>query len=495
MIKKLYKRIVNRLTFILIFLMLQIALFFAVIYYFSEMLWQLNTFFIIVSAIIIFFLLVKEENPYYKVKWIIPILLFPVFGGVFYLLYRFRNLNPKTLNQHHEIERNRHYFVDNLNAASQSREARYLKRFGWPSYTETTPHFLDSGEAFFDALLNDIKQAERFIFIEFFIIRPGKMWDALLKLLKEKASEGVEVVVIYDDFGSAAFSRKYPKTLKKYNIEVHIFNPIKLRLNFGGNYRDHRKITVIDGKIGYAVGNNIADEYINVVRPHGEWADSGIRLEGRAVWSLTLAFLDVLSFITPSSRDYNSYYNDHKTMSDGTVIPFAETPLDNEEVTKSLFLHLINNAQHSISITTPYLIIDPEMKNALRHAAKSGVDVSIIIPKIPDKKIVYMVTESHLSLLLKDGVKIYKYTPGFMHAKMVIIDSQKAVIGSTNFDYRSLYLHFENGVYLENSTAIEAMDNYFIKSMERSKIIEEDDKYSLFYRFFQMFFRMFAGLM
>jgi len=495
MIKNIYKRIVNRLTMIMLFLMLQIALFFMIVYYFSELFWQLNTVFVILSAIIIFFLLVKEENPYYKVRWIIPILIFPVFGGMFYLLYRIRNIPPKTIEEHLEIERNRHYFADDLPPVSTLHEAVYLKRLGWPSYKGTNTHFLDSGNAFLDSVLEKIKTAEKYIFIEFFIIRPGKMWDALLDVLKDKAKEGVEVVIIYDDFGSSAFPRNYPEILKKYNIEAHIFNPIKLRLNFGGNYRDHRKIVVIDGIYGYTCGNNIADEYIGIEKPHGNWADTGILLEGEAVWSLTLAFLDVLSFISQSSRNYNDYYVAQTFENDGVIIPFAETPLDKEETTKSLFLHLIYNANHTIKITTPYLIIDPEMKNALRHAAKSGINVSIILPKIPDKKIVYMVTESHLPLLIKDGVNVYRYTPGFMHAKMMIIDEEKAVIGSANFDYRSLYLHFENNVFLKGAASIEAMNNYFMSVLEQSKQVEKGERYSLTYRFLQLFFRMFAGLM
>ncbi len=492
--KRLYKRLINRLTFLLTFLMLQIVLFLALVYFVSSY-WQWNLVFISLSVIIVFFLIVQEENPYYRMRWIIPIVIFPVFGGAFYLLYRKRNLPKKDLERHFEIERNRRYYMKDREAALTNREARYLQNHGWASYENTKTEFLDSGQTFFDRLLEDIDHAQSYIFIEFFIIRKGEMWDTLLERLRKKQKEGVDIKIIYDDFGSATFARNYPQKLTEEGIETHIFNPIKLRLNFSGNYRNHRKIVVVDGHIGYSTGSNISDEYIGLKKPLGQWADTGIRLEGEAVWSLTVAFLDVLSFIKNNYVDYDRYRMDEKRPSDGKMIPFADTPLDKEEITKNIYLSLIASAEQSIQITTPYLIIDPEFKNALRYAAKSGVRVEIVIPKIPDKKIVYMVTESHLPALLRSGVEVYRFTPGFMHAKMMVVDGKKALIGSANLDYRSLYLHFENSVYLEHSSAIARMGEYVDIVREMSEAVGLKERRSLHYRFFQLFFRMFAGLM
>jgi cardiolipin synthase len=252
---------------------------------------------------------------------------------------------------------------------------------------------------------------------------------------------------------------------------------------------------VIDGVIGYSTGNNIGDEYINRKQPYGHWNDAGIRLEGRAVWSLTLTFFNTLEFVTHKSFDYQRYFVDESRPTDGYVIPFADTPLDKEETTKNLYLSLIYSATERISITTPYLIIDHEFKNALQYAAKSGIEIEIIIPKIPDKKLVYMVTESHLPQLLKSGVKVYRYTPGFIHSKMRIVDGRKAMIGTANLDYRSLYLHFENTVYLASSSTIASMENYFQRTKEVSQAVDSNEKHSLPYRFFQVFFKMFSGLL
>ncbi len=492
--RKWLKLLLNRITLVLILALIQMGLFVYLVIVVSSF-WQWNLVFIVTSMIIVLFLISRDEHPSYKLAWILPIMIFPVAGGAFYLFYRYRNLSPKTLKRHLDIEKNRTYFLHGFKTSPMSKDATYLKRHGWHPYQHTQALYLPSGEAMFETLLNDIKQAEDFIFLEFFIIKQGHMWTTLLNALKEKAAQGIEVQLIYDDFGAGGLPLNYPKKLKAFGIQAHKFNPLKLRLNFGNNYRNHRKIVVIDNRLGYSVGNNIGDEYINLNSPYGHWLDTGIRLEGEAVWSLTLAFLDVLSFVSREMVSYERYYKAHKAPSDGVFLPFADTPLDAEETTKNIYISMIYSAQESIKITTPYLIIDPDFKHALRYAAKAGVRVSIILPAIPDKKLIYMVTQSYWPALIQDGVHIYTYTPGFMHAKMMIIDDTRAMIGTANLDYRSLYLHFENSVYIEHASVIQTMREHYHVLMEQSLLIDQDYQERLLIRGVQLFLRMFATML
>lgn len=485
----------SQLTIVALFVLLQIALFLWMINYAASF-WQWNLIFISLSAVTVFILITKDDNPAYKLLWIIPILSFPVFGGAFYLFYRQRNFSKKQIKRHFKIEQAREGYVKEITPSLDTRESNYLKKQNWLSYQNTKTKFLNSGEMMFEELLFDIKESKDFIFISYFIIKQGYMWDTILELLGKKTQEGVEVIIIYDDFGSADLSHRYPKYLKeKYNILAYKFNPLRLRINFSNNYRSHQKAIVIDGRVGYVTGNNIGDEYINLQKRFGHWNDAGIRLEGEAVWSLTLGFLSTLEFLTKTKVDYDRYYSKYSASNDGHVIPFFDTPLDKEPTTKTLYLSLINKAKKSIQITTPYLIIDYEFKNALRYAAQSGIDVEIIIPKIPDKKLVYMVTESHTPLLINSGVKIYRYTPGFIHSKIMIIDGKEAIIGTANLDYRSLYLHFENSIYLKDSNSVLDMELYFDETRRVSKLIDVNEKRSIPYRFLQVFFKMFSGLL
>jgi len=314
--------------------------------------------------------------------------------------------------------------------------------------------------------------------------------------LKLKVKEGVEVKVLYDDFGSSTLPYQYKKKLRSYGIEAYSFNPMRIHLNFAMNYRDHRKIVVIDGNVGYTGGINIGDEYINKITPFGHWQDAGIRLEGRAVWSLLLGFLENWRFTSRKEIDY-AFYKGTTDFSenDGFVTPFSDTPLDKELSTKNIYLSLINSAKSTIYITSPYLIIDNELTTALKFAAKSGIDIKIIIPYIADKKIIFMVTESYVPELMEAGVEVYRYQPGFIHSKMMIVDDQKAMIGTANLDFRSLYLHFENMVYLDRCNSVHEMTDFFNKTIDKSVIIKQTDKRGMIYRLLQIIFRGFSSLM
>ncbi len=492
--KKWLKSFLNRISFLVLLALIQMGLFVYLVLYVSSF-WQWNLVFIVFSMVIVLFLISRDDHPSYKLAWIIPIMVFPVAGGAFYLFYRYRNLSPKTRRYHLDIEKNRAYFLHGFKTPSMSKDAYYLKQQGWHPYERTQSMYLPSGEVMFETLLQDIKAAKEFIFLEFFIIKQGYMWSTLLEALHKKAQEGLDIKLIYDDFGAGGLPINYPKTLAKKGIQAYKFNPLKLRLNFGNNYRNHRKIIVIDNRFGYSVGNNIGDEYINREQPFGHWLDTGIRLEGEAVWSLTLAFLDVLSFISKKIVPYERYYFPHYTETDGVIIPFADTPLDDEETTKNLYISMIYSAKESIKITSPYLIIDPDFKAALRYAAKAGVNVSILLPAIPDKKLVYMVTKSYWPTLLKDGVYIYTYTPGFMHAKMMIVDDERSMIGTANLDYRSLYLHFENSVYIEQGSVIKTMREHYRVLLESSQRVPIDYRDPVVVRGLQLFLRMFATML
>jgi len=491
---KILRMILSRTFFIFILFCVQLALFFLLIDYIASFSY-FNTIFYAISILIVIYMLYKEENPVYKLSWIIPILIFPLFGGLFYLFYQERNVSKRVLKRHQMIDLNRKDYVKDISNPLKTKDSIYLERLQWPTYEKTHVTFHPSGEELYAKMMEDMKQATSYIFLEYFIINHGKMWDEMLALLKQKASEGVEIKIIYDDFGSSGLSYHYPKKIRTKNLEIIQFNPMRLHINFAQNYRDHRKIAVIDGKIGYTGGINIGDEYINLIKRFGHWHDAGIRLEGDAVWSLVIGFLENWRFSTKKDINYEDYYINHEVESKGYVIPFSDTPLDRETTIKNLYLSLIASATKSIEITTPYLIIDNELLTALKYASKSGIDVSIIIPYIPDKKLIFMVTESFLPELMDAGVKIYRYTPGFIHSKMVITDHKRALIGTANLDFRSLYLHFENMVYLEKNDAIKDMVTFFHETKEKSQVVMNRKHKNIIYRLIQIILRGFATLM
>lgn len=493
--RRVLRLLMNRMTVLMLLVFIQIALFVLMILYLSSF-WLWNVIFIVISLLIVILLMNNDDNPSYTLAWIIPIMLFPVVGGAFYLFYRYRNIRKKDRLVYQDIDAKRALLAENAPQLLRSRNAQYLQKAGWPTYQKTQTQYIASGNDMFSQLLLDIQEAKQFIFLEFFIIKPGKMWDILFEALKRKVEEGVAIFIIYDDFGSKDLPFHFPKQMEKYHIQAYKFNRIRLRVNFANNYRNHRKIVIIDNRIGYVTSNNIGDEYIGLVKPYGEWLDTGIRMIGEAVRSLTISFLDTLEFLSEHPVDKNTYLKQTYSLeSDGYLIPFSDTPIDQEEITKNIYLSMIFSAKKSIKVTTPYLIIDPEFRHALRLAAKSGVRVSIIIPAIPDKKLVYMVTKSNLPPLIKDGVKIYTFTPGFIHSKMMVIDDEKAMIGTANLDYRSLYLHFENSVYLENVSSIQTMSTHYESMLQQSHLLTEEDKDPIFYRAIQAILRLFASLM
>lgn len=432
----------------------------------------------------------KHDKGAYKLVWIFTILLVPLFGGLLYMVCHLQS-SVRRFQKDNEmiVRRTRAQFLlcgDRLPTfgechAQSAVSVSYLQRCaGFPIYTNTSTQYYPSGEAFFPALLQALETAQDYIFLEYFIVQEGTMWDSILDILKQKAAQGVKVRVMYDDIGCLfTLPRDYKKQLESFGIECAVFNPFRPILTAVQNNRDHRKIAVIDGKIAFTGGVNLADEYINGYVKHGHWKDSAVCLEGEAAWSFTLIFLQMWELAHKTQEDVHAYFPWKDTpctvQSDGWVQPYADSPLDAEHVGEHVYMQLINNARRYIYIHTPYLILDDSMLSALALAAKSGVDVRITTPHVWDKFLVHVTTRSYYADLLRAGVRVYEYTPGFMHAKTVVSDDRVATVGTINMDFRSLYLHFECGVRMFESTAVVQVRDDFVSTLELCHEMTLDD--------------------
>ena len=374
----------------------------------------------------------------------------------------------------------------------------------YPAYMESDSTYYPSGEEMYADMLHDILQAKEFIFLEFFIMKQGRMFDTIMDALEKKAKQGVHVRLIYDDMGCIdEFPLYFYKDLQRRGIHVACFNPFRPFLSVIMNNRDHRKIVVIDGKIAYAGGMNIADEYINIIERFGYWKDGGIRITGDAVWSFTTMFLEMWSFVTKGKEDFSKFKvieNDNVALQKagkGFVQPYGDCPLDKRYITEAVYLNLINHARKNIYIFTPYLILGSEIATALINAARSGVDVRIVTPAIPDKKMVFLLTQSNYENLIHGGVKIYQYTPGFIHSKCFVVDDEYASVGTTNLDFRALYLHFECGVLMYKTESVHKLTEDALKTFEISReiLLEECENKNFFYQLFLSVMRLFSPLL
>lgn len=438
----------------------------------------------LISAIMALLLINRPMSPGSRQTWLILILLAPVVGTLLYL-YVDNDIG-------HHLVRNRLAQIERETASllpepecteAQSPElqslARYTYRFGgFPLATNTQAKYLSSGEDMFEALLQALERAEKFIFLEFFIIDEGEMWQAVLDILERKARQGVEVRVMYD--GTCAVFRlpyRYPEKLKAMGIQCKMFSPLRPLVSTHYNNRDHRKIVVVDGHTAFTGGINLADEYINRKTLYGHWKDVAVQLTGPAARSFTLMFLRMWH-ITEHAVDYERYLGeplpDDLPAAPGCVLPYADSPFDDERVGESVYLDIINRAERYVHIMTPYLILDQDMISALSFAAKRGVDVRLILPGIPDKKYAFALAYTHYRELLCAGVRIYEYEPGFVHAKVFVSDDAKAVIGSINLDYRSLLLHFECAAYLYQVPAIADIEKDFHLMLTCCRAVTEE---------------------
>ena len=439
------------------------------------------------------------------------ILLFPVMGGLFYLAWGNKGI-PKN-----ERQKMRQHIAARpsifLHAAAKSDnvilkeypalgiQSDYIRRMtGCGPFSGTTVDYCPLGEDQLTRMLEELPLAQHFILLEYFIIEHGEMWDSILKVLCERSSHGVEVLVLYDDMGCLqTLPKGYHKELRSMGLRCAVFNPLCASLKAAANYRDHRKICIIDGHTGFCGGINLADEYINAKLKHGHWKDTAVMLKGSGVLNLTRIFLQNWSFATGETEAELARFLKPPLpqTAEGWVQPYADTPLDRLNVAENVYLQIINRANRYVYMTSPYLILDNEMVTALRCAAQSGVDVRIITPHIADKWYVHRVTRSYYRPLLAAGVKIYEYLPGFIHAKMFVSDDHTAVVGTANLDYRSLYLHYECAVALYQTPVIDEIRKDIEDSMEISRIItpEELDAASLLHRLGSLLLRLFAPLM
>ncbi|MBE7025530.1 MAG: cardiolipin synthase [Ruminococcaceae bacterium] len=461
----------------------------------------------IISAIAVLYIISRQDTAGYKLTWSILILVFPVFGGLLYLLYR---LQSGTGNFSAILEKTRQYFTLPGHALEEavrtmpdySTQLTALQSFsGFPVYDRTKTEYFPGGEAKHAALLEDLEKAQKYIFMEYFIVQEGQMWDSVLEILAKKAAQGVEVRFLYDDMGCfLLLPPKYRRFLEEKGIRCRVFNPFRPFLLAVQNNRDHRKIAVIDGKVAYTGGVNLADEYINRVERFGHWRDAAIRLEGAAAWSMTVMFLEMWSLCTRGEEDFARFYPYKNTPclteSDGFVQPYADTPLDRDHVGERTYMQMITGAKKYLYISTPYLIIDDSMLSALITAAQSGVDVRILTPEKWDKRLVHLTTRSYYQALCRGGVRIYEYTGGFNHAKTFVADDAVATVGTVNLDFRSLYLHFECGVKLYRTGSVQDIKKDFLYTISHSREITAGElKQNAFVRTVQSVLRLFAPLM
>ncbi len=578
------KIIFNRAFPLSIFMLLQIGLLAFMVLLFEEYFVYFFWVSLILSFIVVLIIINRRTNFVYKIGWIIPVFTFPLFGSLMYLLYGGNKHGKVTRNRTKELQGmiGLCLFQDedtidelqdiNINAANQ---AKYIYNFSKaPIYRKSYTEFYEVGEKAFSQMLKELRAAKKFIFLEYFIIESGIMWDTILEILVQKVKEGVEVRMIYDDIGCLfKVPGNYYQYLESLGIKCKVFHPLTPIFTLKYNNRDHRKILVIDNETAFTGGINLADEYINAYEKFGHWKDSAMMVKGPAVNSFTMFFLTMWDYVSKENTDYSTYLKvDEKSLLDiaerceeaermkklkrksewnvrrlerkrtrkvekikrltaaasgdymssysepefevlspgiqnelssiseimskpyseifreaelmeeeyaerygGFVQPFSDSPLDEEALSETIYLNILGSAEDYVYITTPYLILDDTLKSAICAAGKRGVDVRIIVPHIPDKWYVHSVSKSHYQDLVDANVKVYEYTPGFIHSKVCIADDKYSVVGTINLDYRSLYLHFECGVWMYRSNANEAIKKDFMEMMEISELMNEKD--------------------
>ena len=443
-----------------------------------------------IGAVVAIRVYLRTGSPSYKLSWMCLLLILPVSGMILFCLWggthqaKQLSLRPVPPIPQRESVR----MLSDMNQAALTRRSptwgrlsAYLQKRDFWLYRSTNAAYFPEGEPFFQDLIRQLKQAETYIFMEYYILAEGSVWDEIFAVLRERAAAGVEIHLIIDDFGTLTrLSDEMLQSIKDAGIEVEIFNPVHKyisRLYF--NYRDHRKITVIDGYVAYTGGINIGDEYANRMERFGHWKDTGLMFKGPGVENLTIMFLEMWNAFEEKEGGYRDFvpaeYEEKGGEGDGYILSFSDSPLDDENASENVYADILYNANDYVYITTPYLAIDSSLQNALCLAAKRGVDVRLITPGIPDKKMVYRLTRSYYASLIRAGVKIYEYTPGFVHAKSYVADDKIGVVGTINMDYRSLYLHFECGTLMYDSPAVIDLRNDDLATIEKCRKIELSD--------------------
>lgn len=492
MLGKLVKLLSQKAAITVFSLLLQIAIIVVGVLYLASQFWWIWLVLEFCSFLICLYIVSRDMNPSYKLIWCVIILLAPAFGGLVYLLIG-RQHTPRRVRKKLKSASDISQVLLNMTNAELLEKRGVINPTGttcadlvlnagsYPVYGNTHVEYFSLGDDMFPKMLADIRAAKKFVLMEYFIYDRGELWDELEAALIDRARNGVDVKLLYDDVGSMfTLPKKGIKRLRASGVEVKPFNKITFSFDMRLNNRSHRKITVVDGEIAYTGGNNIADEYANKKVRFGHWKDTHVRITGAAVWSFTAMFLSFWHIISRSTVDYYQYLTPpHMPSCDevcsGYVQPLSSGPGRDDHLIESAFINLISTAKRYVYITTPYLILDNEMQTALVNAALSGIDVRIVIPNIPDKKAVYQTTKSFVPVLVKAGVKVYRYSPGFIHAKMMIVDDERAFIGTCNMDYRSFYLHYECGALLYNVGAIADMKRDFDRTVSVSREMTHDE--------------------
>lgn len=509
-----WKLIFGRTTIMVLLLLIQAVILFGGFIILDKEIWLLNYFTVFIAVVILMYILNVRQNSSFKLMWIILIMAVPVLGVTFYI---YTKLQPGTRfisKRIRDIIKEEEPFLkpdtDTVNRIwgfSRAEEGifRYIKDKGnYPVYGNASVKYFPLGEDKFKELIYQLERARDFIFLEYFIVERGHMWNTVLDILIQKVREGVEVRFIYD--GTCTLSllpKNYYKRMEKLGIKCKVFSPMKPFLTTHQNNRDHRKIVVIDGHTAFTGGVNLADEYINEKKRFGHWKDTAVMIKGQAVNSFTLMFLQMWNIDEKKSENYGRYmYNGNDRMdpymrNGGFIAPYGDSPFDNEEVGQKVYLDIINKSEGYVHIMTPYLIIDEEMSNAMMFAAQRGVEVRLILPHIPDKKYAYWLARTHYHELISEGVEIYEYLPGFVHAKVFTSDDEKAVVGTINLDFRSLYLHFECAAYIWKNPVVLDIEEDFQETLKKCiKITEEDCiNYNIIYKILGRVLRFVAPLM
>lgn len=477
----------SRFGLILLLLLVQVLILFSIFQWFEEFLPHIMGGTALFTFVMVICLLNSKMNPTAKITWLIVIMLLPVFGVLLFLYtqsdighgalkIRINEIITNTKESIPQSEDTLERFTrENGGAAAL---AHYMHRSGThPVFDKTEVTYFPLGEDKFEEMLRQLEAAEHFIFMEYFIVDEGLMWGRILEILAKKAARGVDVRVMYD--GTCEFAllpRNYPKRLKAMGIKCKVFSPVMPFVSTHYNYRDHRKILVIDGHTAFNGGVNLADEYINQRKKFGHWKDTAVMLKGEAVKSFTLMFLQMWG-IDEKESEYEKFLSFPvfpREQAKGFVIPYGDQPLDNDKLGERVYMDILNRSLEYVHIMSPYLILDGEMETALKFAAERGVEVVLLLPGIPDKAVPYALAKTHYASLLESGVKIYEYTPGFVHAKVFVCDSREAVVGTINLDYRSLYHHFECATYMYGTDCIREIEEDFQKCIAKSRQVTRE---------------------
>ena len=505
------KTIIFGRTLIVVFaFLIQFALIISSFIWLKDYSFYIYAGFVVLGVLVLLHLFNSRGNPDFKLVWMLPLTVVPVFGALFYL---YINSQPGTRMIYQRLQylgKFTKQYVTQKEKVKKDLEqknpqmghlASYLMEYGTcPVYEHTLVTYFPLGDEQFPAMLKELEKAEKFIFMEYFILEDGYMWNTVLELLKKKVKEGVEVRVMYDGMCVLALLPSfYPRILEREGIQCKMFAPIKPFFSPHYNNRDHRKILVVDGKVAFTGGTNLADEYINKKERFGHWKDTAVMLKGEAVERFTFMFLEMWGVSERGDLEYEPYRTpaDLQIPNDGYVIPYDVMPYGYERMGKQVYLDILNTAQRYVHIMTPYLILDHEMIMTLTYAAKRGVEVCIIMPHIPDKKTAFALAKTYYNELLEAGVEIYEYTPGFVHAKVFTSDDEKAVVGTVNMDYRSFYHHFEDGVLFYRNSQIPYVERDFQYTKNKCVKISVADykRLGIFTRIMGKVLRIFAPLM